>query len=121
LEGGKILDQIETINGIQVLAEQVNVNDMKQLRSMADELKQKLESGILLLAAENDGKVQLVATVSKDLTEKGFHAGKLIKQAAQACGGGGGGRPDMAQAGGKEPENIQNAIDTAKKYVEQNG
>jgi alanyl-tRNA synthetase len=121
LEAGKILDQIETINGIQVLAKQVNVNDMKQLRNMADELKQKLESGILLLAAENDGKVQLVATVSKDLTEKGFHAGKLIKQAAQACGGGGGGRPDMAQAGGKEPENIQNAIDTAKKYVEQNG
>ena len=121
LEAGKILDQIVTINGIQVLAEQVNAKDMNQLRNMADELKQRLESGIILLAAENGGKVQLVATVSKDLNERGFHAGNLIKQAAQACGGGGGGRPDMAQAGGKEPENIHKAIDTAKQYVELNG
>lgn len=121
LEAGKILDQVETIQGITVLSQQVNVKDMNQLRNMSDELKEKIGSGVILLAAENNGKVQLVATVSKDLTEKGLHAGNLIKEAAKACGGGGGGRPDMAQAGGKQPENIAKALEVARKYVEKNG
>lgn len=121
LEAGKILDQVEEVHGISVLAKQVNAKDMNQLRNMTDELKAKLGSGVILLASENNGKVQLVAAVSKDLTERGLHAGKLIKQAAEVCGGGGGGRPEMAQAGGKESNNIQNALKIAKAYVEQNG
>ncbi|WP_085991824.1 alanine--tRNA ligase [Oceanobacillus senegalensis] len=116
-ESSSILEQVETIEGVSVLAQQVNVKDMNQLRTMIDDLKQKLTSGVILLATENNGKVQLASGVSKDLVDKGYHAGNLIKQAASACGGGGGGRPDMAQAGGKDPNKIKEAIQTAKEYV----
>ena len=70
-------------------------------------LKQKLGSGIIVLGSLLDGKVNLIAGVTKDLIEKGFHAGKLIKEVATRCGGGGGGRPDMAQAGGKDPAKLR--------------
>ncbi|WP_188206245.1 alanine--tRNA ligase [Alkalibacillus aidingensis] len=116
-ESANILDQLETIDGVPLLAQKVSVSDMNALRNMVDELKQKLNSGIILLAMENDGKVQLASGVSKDLNEKGFHAGHLIKEAAIRCGGGGGGRPDMAQAGGKQPENIDAALASAKEYI----
>ncbi|OZU89869.1 alanine--tRNA ligase [Virgibacillus indicus] len=120
VEASSILDQVKTINNIQLLAQKVNVKDMNQLRNMVDDLKQKLGSGILLLAAENNGKVLLAAGVSKDLNEQGLHAGKLIKSAAAVCGGGGGGRPDMAQAGGKDPQKIDAALETAVDYVNEN-
>ncbi|SHF66786.1 alanine--tRNA ligase [Ornithinibacillus halophilus] len=120
LEAASILDKVETVQDVKLLAEKVNVKDMNQLRNMVDELKQKIGSGIILLAAENDQKVQLAAGVSKDLIDRGLQAGKLIKQAAQLCGGGGGGRPDMAQAGGKNPEKIGEALSYAKQYVEDN-
>ncbi|RKQ37872.1 alanine--tRNA ligase [Oceanobacillus halophilus] len=116
-QSSSILEQVEKVEGISVLAQQVNVKDMNQLRNMIDDLKQKLESGLILLATETNGKVQLAAGVSKDLVNQGFHAGKLIKQAAEICGGGGGGRPDMAQAGGKDPAKINEAIQFVKKYV----
>jgi alanyl-tRNA synthetase len=117
-EASSIMDRVEQIGDIKMIAEKVNAKDMNQLRTMVDELKQKLESGIVLLAAENNQKVQLAAGVSKDLMEKGYHAGNLIKTAAKECGGGGGGRPDMAQAGGKNPEKIQDALKAAKAHVE---
>ncbi|GAA5415592.1 alanine--tRNA ligase [Paraliobacillus ryukyuensis] len=117
VEAASILDKIEEINGVSVLIEKVDVSDMNQLRAMVDELKQKLSSGIILLAAVNNGKVQLAAGVSKDLIEQGYHAGKLIKETASRCGGGGGGRPDMAQAGGKNPEQVQEALNFAKNYL----
>ncbi|MFD1850191.1 alanine--tRNA ligase [Oceanobacillus bengalensis] len=116
-EASSILDQVENVQGISLLAQNVNVKDMNQLRNMVDDLKQKISSGIILLAAENEGKVQLAAGVSKDLVEQGYHAGKLIKQAAGVCGGGGGGRPDMAQAGGKDPSKINEALLIAKRYI----
>ncbi|KPH77076.1 MULTISPECIES: alanine--tRNA ligase [Bacillaceae] len=116
-ESSQVMEQVETIEGVTLLAQQVHVRDMNQLRNMIDDLKQKLGSCIILLATENNGKVQLASGVSKDLVEKGFHAGKLIKQAAQICGGGGGGRPDMAQAGGKDPAKILEAVQSAKDYV----
>ncbi|WP_068674421.1 alanine--tRNA ligase [Oceanobacillus sp. Castelsardo] len=116
-ESSQVLEQVESIEGVNLLAQQVHVKDMNQLRNMIDDLKQKLGSCIILLATENNGKVQLASGVSKDLVEQGFHAGKLIKQAAQICGGGGGGRPDMAQAGGKDPAKISEAVRFAKDYV----
>jgi alanyl-tRNA synthetase len=116
-EAKNILDKVEHINGVPCLIEQVNVSDMNQLRSMVDDLKQKLPSGIILLATVNDGKVQLASGVSKDLVEQGYHAGNLIKQAATVCGGGGGGRPDMAQAGGKEPEKVPAALQEVKTMI----
>ncbi|MFD1362967.1 alanine--tRNA ligase [Lentibacillus salinarum] len=116
-EASSIIESSETVNGITVLAQQVSAKDMNQLRNMVDDLKRKLESGIILLAAANDGKVQLAAGVTNDLTDKGFHAGNLIKQVAEACGGGGGGRPDMAQAGGKNPDKINDALKMVHQYV----
>jgi len=117
LEASSILDKAEDIGNITLLAQKVKAGDMNQLRNMVDDLKQKIGSGVILLAAENDGKVQLASGVSKDLTQDGFHAGNLIKQAAKACGGGGGGRPDMAQAGGKDPGKIDEALKVAKQYI----
>lgn len=119
-EASSIMEQVKTVNGVKLLAQQVSVKDMNQLRNMVDDLKQKLDSGVVLLAAENDQKVQLAAGVSKDLIEDGLHAGNLIKQAAELCGGGGGGRPDMAQAGGKDPNKINDALKFAIQYVKDN-
>ncbi|WP_100011909.1 alanine--tRNA ligase [Lentibacillus sediminis] len=116
-EASSILEKTKTVKDVSLLAEKVAAKDMNQLRNMVDELKQKLGSGVILLAAEKDGKVQLAAGVSKDLMERGLHAGNLIKEAATRCGGGGGGRPDMAQAGGKNPENITEALKAAEEYL----
>ena len=99
------------------MAAKVNVKDMNALRQMVDEFKQQLTSGIILLAIENGEKVQLAGSVSEDLVKKGYHAGNMVKQAASICGGGGGGRPDMAQAGGKNPEKINEALESAKDYI----
>lgn len=120
LEASSILDKVEEVKGIPLLAQKVDVKDMNQLRNMVDELKQKLGTGVILLASENNQKVQLAAGVSKDLVQTGIHAGNLIKQAAQACGGGGGGRPDMAQAGGKDPQKITEALQAATNYIAEN-
>ncbi|WP_152654715.1 alanine--tRNA ligase [Oceanobacillus sp. CFH 90083] len=117
LEASSILDEIKEVNNVKLLAKQVDVKDMNQLRSMVDELKQKIESGVILLAAVNNNKVQLVAGVTKDLMKQNLHAGNLVKQAATICGGGGGGRPDMAQAGGKDPSKVTEALQSALTYV----
>ncbi|GLO66667.1 alanine--tRNA ligase [Oceanobacillus kimchii] len=117
LEASSILDEVKEISGVPLLAQEVNVKDMNQLRSMMDELKQKLSSGVILLATENNGKVQLVAGVTKDMLEKNMHAGNIVKQAAAVCGGGGGGRPDMAQAGGKDPSKIKEALQSVEQYI----
>lgn len=118
LEATSILDQIEEVEGVPLLAKKVDVSDMNALRNMVDELKQKVSTGIILLASVNNGKVQLASGVSKDLMDQGYHAGNLIKEVATRCGGGGGGRPDMAQAGGKNPEQVDEALEYAKTYVQ---
>ncbi|WP_079530364.1 alanine--tRNA ligase [Halobacillus hunanensis] len=120
IEATSILDEVEEVQGVNVLAKQVDVKDMNALRAMVDDLKQNIGSGIILLATPNGEKVQLIAGVSKDLVEKGYHAGHLIKQAATICGGGGGGRPDMAQAGGKHAAKIPEALQYAKEYASNN-
>ncbi|AKG04241.1 alanine--tRNA ligase [Salimicrobium jeotgali] len=117
LEASSILDEFKEVNGVNVLAKQVEAKDMNALRAMMDDLKQKVSSGIILLATPSGNKVQLTAGVSKDLVEKGYHAGNLVKGAASRCGGGGGGRPDMAQAGGKDTSRISEALDYAYDYV----
>jgi alanyl-tRNA synthetase len=117
-EASSIMERAVMSGGVKLIAEEVNVKDMDQLRKMVDDIKQKLGSGIVLLAAVNNQKVQLAAGVSKDLVNTGYHAGNLVKAAAKECGGGGGGRPDMAQAGGKNPEKVQDALNAAKAYTE---
>ena len=120
IEATSIVEKKKEVNGITLVAARVNVKDMNQLRNMVDGMKQKLGSALILLAASHDGKVQLAAGATADYVEKGLHAGKLIKQAAILCGGGGGGRPDMAQAGGKKPDMIPEALGYATEYIKEN-
>ncbi|HET9916084.1 MAG TPA: alanine--tRNA ligase, partial [Candidatus Binatia bacterium] len=101
----ELLAQKQVIGGANVLIAQVDGVDGKQLRDIADQLKNKLGSGIVVLASADGGNVNLVASVSKEMTKK-YHAGNIVKELAGMVGGGGGGRPDFAQAGGKEPEKI---------------
>lgn len=116
-QAGEILDDVEQINNMNVLLKEVDAKDMDQLRKMIDELRTKMDSGIIMLASEIKGKVQLVTSVSKDLTEENIHAGNLIKKAAQVCGGGGGGRPEMAQAGGKDISKLPEAFEEVRKML----
>lgn len=110
IEADNLINQAVEINGIKVLSARVNATDMNQLRNLTDELKTKLGSAIIVLGAVNGDKVNIVASVSKELIEKGYHAGNLVKEVAMRCGGGGGGRPDMAQAGGKDPQKLDEAL-----------
>ncbi|MEO3947082.1 alanine--tRNA ligase [Gorillibacterium sp. CAU 1737] len=116
-EAGSLTDQVKEIAGISVLAARVDAPDMDALRTLADQLKAKLGSGILVLGAGSADKVNLVTLVTPDLTAKGFHAGKIIKEAAAVCGGGGGGRPDMAQAGGKDASKLPDALKKAEETI----
>ena len=117
IEAGNLVSKVKDINGVAVLVAKVQGIDMNNLRNMADELKQKLGSGIVVLGSTMDDKVNLIAGVTKDLMDKGFHAGKLIKEVATRCGGGGGGRPDMAQAGGKDPAKLDSALAYVEEWV----
>ncbi|MDT3701203.1 MAG: alanine--tRNA ligase [Thermincola sp.] len=116
-ESKGILDQVQEINGVKALIAQVNVPDMDGLRNMGDMLRDKLVSGVVVLAAEIEGKVNLLTMATKDLLDKGIHAGNIIREAAKEVGGGGGGRPDMAQAGGKDPARIKDALDKALEVL----
>jgi alanyl-tRNA synthetase len=117
IEAGNLVSKATVIDGVNVLSARVQAADMNNLRNMADDLKQKLGSGVILLGSVHEGKVNLIAAVTKDLIDKGYHAGKLVKEAATLCGGGGGGRPDMAQAGGKDPEKLDSALQIVDEWV----
>ena len=117
IEAGNLVSNAKEIEGITVLSAKVQAADMNNLRNMADDLKQKLGSAVIVLGSAHDGKVNLIAAVTKDLIERGYHAGKLIKEVASRCGGGGGGRPDMAQAGGKDPEKLDAALQLVDEWV----
>ena len=112
-----ILASREDINGVPVIAASAQADSMDSLRELADTVLDKSGSGVVLLAAVSGDKVQFVCKVDKGDTKKGLHAGKIIKAAAQAAGGNGGGRPDMAQAGGKQPEQIDAALRAGKDMV----
>ena len=115
---GNILDKVTEVKGVKLLAASVENVDMNGLRDLGDQLKEKLGSGILLLASAKDGKVNLVSMATDDVIAKGAHAGNLIKGVAALVGGGGGGRPNMAQAGGKNPDGIPAAVAEAAKVLE---
>jgi alanyl-tRNA synthetase len=89
---------------------------MDHLRQLLDDLKAKSE-GVIVLGTVQEDRVNFVASISTKYVQKGFHAGKLIKEVASICGGGGGGRPDMAQAGGKQPEKLAAALEQVKVWV----
>jgi len=110
--------EAETVNGISLLVQKVAADSPAALRELADRYRDRLGSGVVVLGAVSDGKVLLIAVVSKDLTGR-VHAGKLVKAAAAEVGGGGGGRPDMAQAGGSQPENIDKALKKVREMIQE--
>ncbi len=116
---GDVMNQVKEIKGVKLLAAKVEGVDMNGLRDLGDQLKEKLGEGVVVLAAVNGGKVNLLAMATDAAQKAGAHAGNLIKGVAAIAGGGGGGRPNMAQAGGKNPEKAQEAIDSAAAILEQ--
>ena len=114
---GDVTSEAEDVNGIKVLVKALSGVDMNGMRDLGDEAKQKLGEAVILYATENDGKVNLMATATEGAIKKGAHAGNLIKEVASLVGGGGGGRPNMAQAGGKNPAGIPDALRKAKEVI----
>lgn len=115
---GNVMDQTVEINGVKFLAAHVSGVDMNELRNLGDDLKTKLGEGVVLLISDQDGKVSMVAMATDAALKKGAHAGNLIKQVAPLIGGGGGGRPNMAQAGGKNAAGIKDALVKAREVAE---
>ncbi|WP_270995004.1 alanine--tRNA ligase [Listeria seeligeri] len=114
-----IFESPEEIGGVNVIAKQVTAKDMNQLRQFVDNWKDKKIGGILVLGAVQGEKVNLISAVSEDAIKAGYHAGKLLKEVATRCGGNGGGRPDMAQAGGKNPAELGSALDYVSTWVKE--
>jgi len=102
-------EQVRVVNGVKVLAQRVENLDRSQMRVLVDNLRQKLGSGVVVLGSAADGKVSLIVGVTKDLAER-VPAGKVIGPVAKKVGGSGGGRPDLAEAGGKDPEALDAAL-----------
>ena len=114
---GDVTSEAEEVGGIQILVKQLSDVDMNGMRDLGDEAKQKLGEAIVVFAADINGKVNLMATATEGAVAKGAHAGNLIKEIASLVGGGGGGRPNMAQAGGKNPAGIPDALKKAKEVA----
>ena len=114
---GDVMNQVTEVVGVKLLATKVEGVDMNGLRDLGDQLKDKLGEGVVVLVSATDGKVSLMAMATKGAIDKGAHAGNLIKACAACVGGGGGGRPNMAQAGGKKPEGMNDALTKAKEVL----
>ena len=114
---GDVMDQVQDVKGVKLLAVHVPNVGGKELRDLGDSFKEKLGSGVIVIASEADGKVNLLAMATDDAVSRGAHAGNLIKAISGLVGGGGGGRPNMAQAGGKKPEGIDAALEKAKETL----
>ncbi len=114
---GDIMDQVQQIGEVKLLAAELPGVDMNGLRDLGDQMKEKLGEGVVVLASEADGKVSLMVTATEGAVKKGAHSGNLIKAIAGCIGGGGGGRPNMAQAGGKNPAGIKDALAKAAEVL----
>jgi len=119
IEASQLTDKVKQVGEAQLLAAEVQAGGMDGLRSIADELKGKLPNAIIVLGSRAGEKVNFVVAVPQDLVKQGYHAGKLVKEVASVCGGGGGGRPDMAQAGGKDASKMAQALQRAEELVAQ--
>lgn len=116
---GDLLQQAEKVGDTTMVVTSLEGQSMDELRDLGDRIKDQAGSAAVLLASVSDGKVQLMATMTKDLVSKGLHAGNVVKKAATITGGGGGGRPDMAQAGGKNPDKLPEALEAAKAMIKE--
>jgi alanyl-tRNA synthetase len=116
-QAGDLLSKVVDVKGVQVLAIAVDNCDRNALRSMVDDLKVRIGSGVIVLGAVDDGKANFIAGVTDDLIKRGLKAGDIIKRVAEIAGGSGGGRPDMAQAGGKDTSKVSEAVAETLKVV----
>ncbi|MCR5054519.1 MAG: alanine--tRNA ligase [Lachnospiraceae bacterium] len=114
---GDVMDKVKDVKGVKLLAANVPGVDMNGLRDLGDSLKEKLGDGVIVLSSDKDGKVSLVVMATDGAQSKGAHAGNLIKAIAAKVGGGGGGKPNMAQAGGKNPAGIEDALREAENVL----
>lgn len=114
----ELLSGVKKINNVPVLVSRVSARDMEAMRNMADMFREKLNSGIVVLGAAMEDKVNFIVAVTKDLAGKNAHAGNIIREVAKVAGGGGGGRPDLAQAGGKDAAKIGEALSKAYEIIE---
>ncbi len=117
LKAKDLLTQAKTINDLNILVAELPDMDANGLKTTAEWFLQKLPQGAVVLGSANDGKVSLVAALSPEAIQQGYHAGNLIRELAQLCGGGGGGRPNFAQAGGKQPEKLTEALELARTHL----
>ena len=115
-QGDELTSKAIEVNGVKILATEVSDVGAKDLRNLADKLKHKLVSAVVVLAVVSGEKVSLVVSVTKDLTDK-YQAGKILNHIASQIGGKGGGRADMAQGGGTEPEKLTKALDSVKDLI----
>ncbi|MUG45413.1 alanine--tRNA ligase [Paenibacillus woosongensis] len=121
IEAGELTNRIVEAGGTKLLAARVEAASMDMLRTLADELKVKVPDAVLVLGAAMEDKVNFVVAVPQEQVKRGIHAGKLVKEVAAVCGGGGGGRPDMAQAGGKDVSKLEDALKLAEELVAAQG
>ena len=112
-----VADKVQDVKGVAVLAQKVNADSMDALRNLGDQMRDKI-GGVVVLAAEIGGKVSILTMATKDAVAKGVHAGNVVKEVAKMCGGGGGGRPDMAQAGAKDASKVDEAMAAAYGIIE---
>jgi alanyl-tRNA synthetase len=113
-----LIAQVRTIKGVKVISAEIEGVDRETMRQLVDSLRQKLGSGVVVLGTASDGKVALLAGVTKDLTSK-LHAGKIVQAAAKGVGGSGGGRPDLAEAGGKDTAGLKRSLDQVFSLIDQ--
>ena len=116
-QAGAVIDAAQKIGDVTVLATRVDAKDNNQLRQMMDDLKEKMTGAVIVLGAAADDKVMLCAGVTKDIVGGNYHAGNIVKMVAEACGGKGGGRPDMAMAGAKDASKLEEALNSVYDYV----
>ena len=115
--GSNLAKEVQELGGVKLLLLQVSVGSIEALRELADNYRNKLNPAVVMLFNVNEGKLQLICMISKELTNKGLNAVELIKTATTVCGGGGGGRPDMAQAGGKDIQAVPEAIKAVRQKL----
>jgi len=108
---------VQTISGVPVVAAQVSVADVDAMREITDWYRARVHSGVIVLGAAIDGRPQIVAAVTEDLTGRGLHAGKLAGAVAKVVGGGGGGKPTLAQAGGRDSKRLAEALVLVPRLV----
>jgi alanyl-tRNA synthetase len=116
-QAGELAASARDVAGVRVLATRVDAAGVDEMRRLADDLRNQLGSGVVILGAVINGKPMLIAAATPDVVEQGVHAGNIVKALAPIIGGGGGGRPNMAQAGGRDATRLDQALDAAYQIV----